>query len=223
LRIRGRTGAADRRERMAHEATVAIERGTQAPYRGIVGARIARTLDGHLFAEDGQRGEPDGGLVPREHRKLTTGAVAARVLRLLRIDDPLVEDGALDGNALITDWPGARVDCLGWFDRDGVRDRLRDHRPGEERGRQQAKGQPADLVTGGILHEALKVHFILLRSSQCFDGKPNESKSIPPVAADDGRVATSFVRLARLVMCRTVAAKRVAAKNLFMSSFIMTP
>ena len=39
------------------------------------------------------------------------------------------------------------------------------------------------------------VHFILLRKYQCFDGNLNESKGYPssPVAADDGRVATSFV------------------------------
>jgi hypothetical protein len=68
-----------------------------------------------------------------------TGAVAVRVLGLDRIDDPLVKDGALDGNALITDWPGARVDCPERFDRGEIRD-LRDRWPGEERDRQQPKG-----------------------------------------------------------------------------------
>jgi hypothetical protein len=139
LRIGDGTGAADRGERMAHEATVAVESGTQAPYRGIVGARIARAVDGRLLAEDRKRGEPEGGLVRREIRKLMTGAVSIRVHGLDRIDDPLVEDGALDGNALITDRSGARVDCPERFDRGGIRD-LRDRWPGEERDHQQPKG-----------------------------------------------------------------------------------
>jgi hypothetical protein len=68
-----------------------------------------------------------------------TGSISIRVHGLDRIDDPRVEDRALDGNALITDWPGARVDCPERFDRGGTRD-LRERWAGEERDRQQPKG-----------------------------------------------------------------------------------
>jgi len=40
---------------------------------------IARAVDGRLLAEDRKRGEPEGGLVWGELRKLTTGTVAGRV------------------------------------------------------------------------------------------------------------------------------------------------
>jgi len=122
-----------------HEATVAVESGAQAPYRGllVVGSLAPSTVacSPKTASEANQKAVWSG----VSCASLTTGTVAGRVLagsyRRSR-----VEDGALDGDALITDWPGTRVDCTGRFDRGGIRDRLRGRWPGEQRGRQQPNG-----------------------------------------------------------------------------------
>src|SRR5579883_204108 len=142
---------------MTHDATLAVERWSQARDRRIAGAGIGGAINRHPLPEDRERSKPEGRLVRRELCQLTARAIAIGILRLNAVDDAGRENGALDGDALIADGAWAGIEYSRLVDRIGRNARLRHRCPSGKARREQCDGA-AGAKTSGCRHEASNAH-----------------------------------------------------------------